>query len=229
MFFRLLIEKESSTFTYILADENTRQALVIDPVLEDIERLTKLTKELQFELVYSLETHMHADHVTAGSLLRKNFGTKLVAGKHTGIENADIYLGHLEILEMGSIKIQALYTPGHTDGDTCYLCENRIFTGDVLHFRGCGRTDFQNGSAEKLYSSIVDVLYKLPESTIVHPGHDYFGNTTSSIREEKLYNRRISAMTSLKAFVDTMANLKLDYPKKINIALPRNRVSGEEK
>ena len=227
MFFRLLIEKESSTLTYLLADEETRRALIIDPVLEDFERLKKLLKELKFDLIYSLETHLHADHVTCGTLLRNEYGTKLVAGKMTGIRNSDIYLDHMQILELGQIKVRALYTPGHTDGDICYVCENHVFTGDVLHFRGCGRTDFQGGSSEKLYNSIKNVLYQLPINTIVHPGHDYKGNTTSSILEEMEFNPRINKNTQLEVFKATMESLKLDPPKKIDIALPRNSRSGE--
>ena len=227
MFLRLLIEKESSTFTYVIADLESRKALVIDPVFEDFERLKNQIKQLCFDLVYSLETHLHADHVSCGALLKKEFGTKLVSNKMSGILNSDIYLDHLQKLDLGTQQIQGLYTPGHTDGDMCYLFEGHVFTGDVLHHRGCGRTDFQNGSAERLYSSIKNNLYTLPVNTVVHPGHDNNGNTSSTIFEEMEYNPRINKLTTQEEFKQTMDALKLDYPKKMDIAVPRNKYSGE--
>ena len=227
MFFRFVQEKESSTFTYILADESTRRAVIIDPVIEDLDKLKKLFQELRLHPAYSLETHVHADHVTAAAALRKEFGTKLVVGKMTGVQNADMYLDHEQELRVDGLTIKALYTPGHTDGDTCYLCENHLFTGDALLIRGCGRTDFQSGSSERLFHSIKNILYRLPDETIVHPGHDYKGNFSSSIGEEKNHNARIRENTTLEEFVATMAGLKLDYPKKIDVSLPRNKLSGE--
>lgn len=225
---RFFIEKESSSFIYFLIDQKTRNALIIDPVLTASKEISKFIEELSLNLIYSLETHLHADHVTCGAYLRSAYGTKLVAGKLSGISNADIYVDHLDIIELDKIKITTLFTPGHTDGDVSYLWENHVFTGDTLLYRSCGRTDFQMGSSEKMFSSIKDILYKLPDETIVHPAHDYKGNISSRILEEKVHNVRINEKTNLSSFIKTMSELKLDYPKMIDFSLPRNRVSGNE-
>jgi hydroxyacylglutathione hydrolase len=220
MIFRQLFEKESSTYTYLLADEQTKEALLIDPVIETIDRDLKLLKELGLHLKYVLETHIHADHISSSFELRKRTKAKIAVSKHSGANAIDIYLKDGDTLSLGKLSIKVLETPGHTDGCLSYVLENKIFTGDALLIRGCGRTDFQNGSSEKLYNSI-QKLFSLPSETIVYPGHDYNGFLSSTIAEEKKYNPRI-AEKSLKEFVEIMANLKLSLPKKINEAVPAN-------
>lgn len=229
MIFRQLQDKESSTFTYLLADDSSPEklAIIIDPVIENYERDQRILKELGLMLLYSVETHIHADHITAGSLFKKDWKVKLVAGKSTNLSCADILLADNEVLEFGGLKLKALSTPGHTEGCTSYFIKDRVFTGDTLLIRGCGRTDFQGGSSEQLFKSVRERLFALPDSTLVFPGHDYKGNMNSSIGEEKAHNPRLALSISESEFVEIMANLNLPPPQKIEASVPRNQKCGQ--
>ena len=226
MIFRQLFEKESSTYTYILADEGTLEGVIIDPVRETLTRDLQLIEELGIRLLYTLETHVHADHVTAAASIRQKTGAQVVLGAETKVPTADLLLKDDDVLHFGGHTLRAIHTPGHTDGCTCYQIEDRVFTGDTLLIRGCGRTDFQSGSAPLLFASIRSKLFALPDSTLVFPGHDYTGKTCSSIAEEKKFNPRVKLTNTVEQFVEIMANLKLSPPAKIAEAVPANMKSG---
>lgn len=225
MLFRQLFDAETSTYTYLLADEATREAVLIDPVAEQLERDLKLLGELGLKLVYALDTHVHADHVTAAGLLRDRTGAKTVASA-LGAKCADVALKHGDRLEVGAITIDVLATPGHTDDSLSFRVANMVFTGDAMLIRGNGRTDFQNGSAKELYASLTRVLFALPDDTLVYPGHDYRGMTVSTIGEEKRCNPRIAGKSEAE-FVAIMDALNLPAPKKLDIAVPANRACGK--
>ncbi|MBN8231265.1 MBL fold metallo-hydrolase [Corallococcus macrosporus] len=224
MLFRQLFDSESSTYTYLLADGRTRQALLIDPVHEQVERDLNLLKELDLTLEYVLDTHVHADHVTAAGLLRQRTGARVVAS-HRGAPCVDVKVHHGDVLALGALRVEVLETPGHTDDSVSYRIGKRVFTGDALLVRSAGRTDFQNGDAGHLFDSITGVLFKLPDDTEVYPAHDYNGHTQSSIAEEKRYNTR-AAHREREAFVQLMGNLNLPPPKKLNEAVPANLACG---
>lgn len=224
MLFRQLFDAASSTFTYLVADEGSGEALLIDPVREQLERDVKLVRELGLRLVYSLDTHVHADHVTAAGQLRERFGVRTVAG-HRGADCANLMLGQGDVLQLGSLGLQVLETPGHTDDSICYRMADRVFTGDTLLVRGCGRADFQNGDPIALHDSITRVLFSLPDATLVFPGHDYRGMTVTTIGEEKRLNPRLAGKTR-DEFVAIMNNLNLPPPAKLAEALPANRACG---
>lgn len=226
MIFRQLFDEKTWTYTYILADSDTREAIVIDPVRDQVERDMRLLTELRLTLRYILDTHIHADHITGSGLLREKTGAQIVMWAGASIAKPDILLSDDEVLIFWSFEIKALATPGHTDGCTSYLVEDMLFTGDTLLIRKTGRTDFQWGSAEKLYHSIMEKIYALPDDTKVYPWHDYTGQTMSTIWEEKLYNTRIRANTSISEFVATMNTLHLPYPKYIDEALSANLQLG---
>lgn len=223
--FQQLFEKTSSTYTYLIADAKTLEGIIIDPVLETVERDYALIKEMGITLRYILDTHIHADHVTGSGHLAKYTGALIAMSAQSGAD-IDLPLHDGQILECGALKIEALETPGHTIESMCYRIGNKVFTGDTLLIRGNGRTDFQKGSSEALYNSIMNTLYLLPEDTLVYSGHDYAGFTSSTIGLEKKYNKRITAQTTKEQFVYTMSQLKLDLPKKIDIAVPANLTCG---
>lgn len=227
MLFRQLQDKESSTFTYILADEETREAIIIDSVKENLERDLKLIEELKLKLLYSIETHIHADHITATKEISKKTGAKTVSPWTADTDCADIKIKDGDTLSFGKHQLTAIYTPGHTDTCMSYLVEGMIFTGDALFIRGTGRTDFQSGSAKALYKSITEKLYTLPAETLVYPGHDYNGMSVSTIAEEKEQNPRINDKTSEAEFIKTMSELNLPNPKKIHQAVPANLKCGQ--
>lgn len=227
MIFHQMFEPESSTFTYLLADANTKEAVLIDPVVETVERDLKLVDELGLKLLYVLDTHVHADHITAAAEIRKRSGAKIAISQAAGVKTADILLEDGQVLLVGKQKIQVIATPGHTDSCVSYYTAGRVFTGDTLLIRGTGRTDFQQGSAEKLYESVTQKLFTLPDTTIVYPGHDYRGFTSSTIGDEKRHNPRLGGGRSKDQFVKIMSELKLAYPKKIDQAVPANLVSGQ--
>lgn len=229
LIFKQLFETQSSTYTYLLADAQTKDAVLIDPVFETVDRDLKLIKDLGLNLQYVLDTHVHADHVTAAGEIRKRLGTKTVVAKKANISCGDINLVDGDILQFGKFKIHVLETPGHTDASLSYVCENMVFTGDALLIGGCGRTDFQGGSSDVLYESVTEKLFSLPPETIVYPGHDYKGQTSSTILKEQKSNPRLGMGKSKEEFREIMANLKLDYPKKIDVALPANRSCGDIK
>jgi len=224
---RQLFDAESSTFTYLLADPERRVAALIDPVLGQIERDLTLLRELGLELALVLDTHVHADHVTAAGELRKRTGAR-TAASGVGAPCVDTKLSHEDALQLGSLTIRALATPGHTDDSMCFVvsdAETYVFTGDTLLVRGTGRTDFQNGSAVALHDSITRVLFELGDQTIVLPGHDYRGFTRTTIGEERRHNPRLAGK-SVDEFVKIMNGLALPRPKKLDEAVPANRACG---
>ena len=227
MLFKQLFDKDTGTYTYLLADEITREAVLIDSVREQAGRDAKLIKELGLDLKYFLETHIHADHVTAVSTLKEDFPeAKSVISAKSGATCADIPVQEGDTLQFGAYTIKVFETPGHTDGCVSYVMEDRVFTGDALLIRGCGRTDFQQGSSEKLYASVKDKLFTLPGDTLVFPAHNYVGFTVSSIQEEKTLNPRL-AHTTRAEFVEIMANLNLSRPRRIDEAVPANLNCGK--
>lgn len=231
MLFRQLFDPESSTYTYLLADEATREAVIIDPVLEQVERDVGLIRELDLKLVYALDTHVHADHVTALGTLRERLGAQTVLSEKAGVGCADVMVKDGDRLRFGKHELEVRETPGHTNGCLTYVTGDHAmaFTGDALLIRGSGRTDFQQGDARALYRSVHEKIFSLPDSTLIYPGHDYKGRTASSVGEEKRLNPRLGADKSEDEFVDIMAKLQLAYPKKIDVALPANLACGVPK
>ena len=228
MFVRQLFDKDTSTYTYIVADKDTKQAAIIDPVKEQFDRDAKLIEELGFKLKYSLETHVHADHVTSSGKMRERFGARVVLHEASNASCADILAKDGDVLTLGDKAIKVLHTPGHTDADATFQIEGAVFTGDALLVRGCGRTDFQAGSNENLYRSINEKIFSLPEDTVIYPGHDYKGQTASTVGEEKIYNPRLGAGKDLDAFAEIMDNLKLAPPARLAESLPGNLRCGAD-
>lgn len=226
MIFKQFFEEESSTYTYLLACEKTREAVLIDPVASEIEHYKQILEEQKLKLVYSLDTHVHADHVTAANLLRETFDCKTVLHRNAGVACGDILITDRSAIRIGEILIEARYTPGHTNACTSYVVDGMVFTGDALLIDGCGRTDFQEGSAETLYDSIYQQIFTLPDDTIVYPGHDYKGRLSSTVANEHQNNSRLGQKRTKAEFVEIMNNLDLPYPKKIDIALPANKACG---
>ncbi|VAW88496.1 MBL-fold metallo-hydrolase superfamily [hydrothermal vent metagenome] len=229
MLFRQLFEPVSSTYTYIIATNYGREALMIDPVKEQTPTYLRILKELDLKLVYAIDTHTHADHVTALGELRGNTQCTTMMGEHSQAECVSVYLKDDERINIDGIELQSLYTPGHTNESFSFYLHKggprMVFSGDTLLIRGSGRTDFQNGSAEASYHSITERLFTLPEETLVYPGHDYRGSTASSIWEEKRYNPRLAGK-SLEEYVEIMDNLKLVNPKLMDVAIPANLACG---
>jgi sulfur dioxygenase len=226
MLFRQLFDKESSTYTYLLADENKKEAILIDPVLEQVERDLKLLRELDLILRYCLETHVHADHVTGTTKLREATGSLGVVPEIAQVGCADKHIKDGDVLRLESITIEAIATPGHTDSHmTYYVNRDRVFTGDALLIRGCGRTDFQSGDAGILFDSVTQKLFTLPDDTLVYPAHDYRGHTVSTIGEEKQFNSRFTGRNR-QQFIEFMNNLLLPMPQKIMEAIPANEGCG---
>jgi glyoxylase-like metal-dependent hydrolase (beta-lactamase superfamily II)/rhodanese-related sulfurtransferase len=220
-----LFDPASSTYTYLLVDEGTREALIIDPVDDQVERDLAAIRERGLTLAWSVETHAHADHITSAGLLAEHTGARTAAPAGCGIGTAAVQLNDGDVLRFGGEQIKALHTPGHTAGSMCYLWRDHVFTGDTLLIDGCGRTDFQSGSAADLYRSITQVLFTLPDATVVWPGHDYKGRTHSTIGAEKAGNSRVAGKTQAQ-FEAVMGDLQLPRPKRIDEAVPANRSSG---
>lgn len=230
MIFRQLFDPESSTYTYLVADEQTREAVLIDAVRDRVERDVLLLEELGLTLVYSLETHVHADHVTASGILRQRLGSKSVLSAAAGAGCPDVLIEDGQTLRLGAITIEARHTPGHTSGCVTYVVraggETMAFTGDALLIRGCGRTDFQQGDSRTLYRSVHEKIFSLADDTRIYPGHDYQGRTMTTVGEEKRFNPRLGGGKSVDDFVAIMASLKLAYPKKMDEAVPANMHCG---
>jgi sulfur dioxygenase len=224
--FQQLFEAESSTFTYLLADPQTREAVIIDPVLETVKRDLQLIRELDLKLLYILETHVHADHITGAGQIADATGAQIGLSAQGQVQGAQLALEDGHRLSFGRHQIQALATPGHTDSCMCYLVGERVFTGDTLMIRANGRTDFQQGCPEKLYHNVRNKLFTLPDETLVYPAHDYRGFTSSTIGAEKKFNLRLNLGISLEEFIKIMSELQLAQPKKINIAVPANLYCG---
>lgn len=223
---RQLFDATSSTYTYLLADRDAQVACLVDPVVEQIERDLQLLRELDLTLTLVLDTHVHADHVTAAGQLRERTGATTGASA-LGAPCVDRLLRHGDRLALGAITIDVLATPGHTDDHIAFHIPSlgAVMTGDTLLVRGCGRTDFQNGDAASLYRSVHDVLFALPDATQVYPGHDYKGHTATTIGEEKRWNPRLAGKTEAE-FVALMASLHLPPPRLLDLAVPANRACG---
>jgi len=227
MIFRQLIEPVSSTYTYLLGCEDTRQAILIDAVLPTWQRDLDELNQLGLKLACTLDSHIHADHITSALRLKREAGSRIAHPAFDNLVCADVGLEEGRPLEIGSIRVEPLFTPGHTDGHHAYRINNRVFTGDALLIDGCGRTDFQNGDAPTLYRSVHEKLFALPEDTLVYPGHDYQGRRVSSIGQEKTRNPRLGGDKPLAEFVQIMEELNLAYPKFIDFAVPGNRECGQ--
>jgi glyoxylase-like metal-dependent hydrolase (beta-lactamase superfamily II) len=225
--FRQLFEAESSTYTYLIADKKTKEAALIDPVLETVERDLKLISELNLNLKYVLDTHIHADHITGAGEIRKRLNIKTAVSENAEVSCVDIPLKDGQELMLGTKTIKVMETPGHTNTCVTFQFENMIFTGDALLVRSCGRTDFQQGSSDKLFNSVRKRLFQLPDDTIICPGHDYKGHTQSTIGEEKKLNARLNESITLDQFKKIMSELKLANPKKIHEAVPANMACGK--
>ena len=223
---RQLFDRNSSTYTYLVWDETTREAAIIDSVREQIERDVQLIRELDLTLKYALETHVHADHITASGLLRERLGCKVGVHNRVGSDCPDIKLDDADRIRLGNQQLEVLYTPGHTDTDVCYLGDGVVFTGDILLIHGSGRTDFQSGDAARSYDSITGRLFTLPDPTLVYPAHDYNGFTCSTISEEKRFNPRLGGGKSRQEYIDIMQGMDLDKPRLIDIAVPGNQACG---
>ena len=221
-----LFDRESCSFSYLLIDPDTGEGAIIDSVLEHFDRDMQIINELGVELLYAIETHAHADHITAAGKIREITGAKLVYGEASGIEAIDIPLKDGESIPLGHYRITAISTPGHTNGCTCYFSDGLLFSGDTLLIRGCGRTDFQFGDPGHLYDSITQKLFVLADDTVVYPAHDYNGRSASTIGEEKAWNPRLGGNRPRQEFIDLMNNLNLDMPKRINEAVPANMSVG---
>ncbi|WP_202946103.1 rhodanese-like domain-containing protein [Novosphingobium pentaromativorans] len=229
LIFRQLFDQQSSTYTYLLADPASRESVLIDPVFEQVPREIALIEELGLRLRMSLETHVHADHVTGGWLLRQRLGSRIAVSDRSGAEGADIYFGEGDKLKFGGRHLTVLATPGHTGGCSTFVLDDAsmAFTGDCVLIRGCGRTDFQQGDPAAMYASVHNKIFSLPDECLLYPAHDYRGSTVTSVAEEKIYNPRLGTEVGLEDFRGYMENLGLPHPKQIDIAVPANLKCGE--
>ena len=221
MIFKQLFDLKSSTYTYLIASSKGREALIIDPVLENVNEYIVLLKELDLRLVKVIDTHIHADHVTAAAKLKDITQCSTIMGVHTPAETVEIKVKDDEYINLENIKIRAMYTPGHTSDSYSFLMDNYLFSGDTLLINGTGRTDFQNGNAKDAYNSIFNKLLKLPEDTLLYPAHDYKGEKVSTIGKERKCNPRLQ-VTSVDEYIDIMNNLNLKKPVEIDLNVSRN-------
>jgi len=228
MIFHQLFEPETCTYTYLLGCKRTRRAVLIDPVASEVDGYCKQLDELELELIYTMETHVHADHITGSGLLRERLGSKSVVHRDAGAMCADLLVTDGVLMQIGDLEFRVRHTPGHTSGCISFVMNDRVFTGDSLFIGGCGRTDFQQGDAGRLFDSIHDKLFTLPPDTLVYPGHDYNGNTVSTIRQERDRNPRLGGTRTRDEFIQIMEQLDLPYPKFIDQALPANQACGME-
>ena len=225
MIFRQLFDNTSGTYTYILASRLGGEALIIDPVLEKVDRYLQLIRELDLKLVKAVDTHLHADHITGLGVLRDRTHCITVMGEQTHADVVSMRVAEGDRIEIEGLRLNVLYTPGHTDDSYSFLLADRVFTGDTLLIRGTGRTDFQNGDPRAQYDSIFNKLLKLPDATLVYPAHDYKGDTVSTIGEERLFNPRLK-VKSMDEYAELMNNLKLPNPKMMDVAVPANMRVG---
>ncbi|ABR91491.1 Uncharacterized conserved protein [Janthinobacterium sp. Marseille] len=226
MIFRQLYEPLSSTYTYLLGDEQTGRAILIDPVISTMERDLAEVHRLGLKLAYTVDTHIHADHITGALELKRAVGSKIATPAHDNLSCTDIGIEEGKPFQVDGITLHPLHTPGHTEGHFSYLFNDRVFTGDALLIEGCGRTDFQNGDADALYKSVKEKLFSLPDETLVYPSHDYKQRFVSSIAQEKARNPRLGDNKTLEEFKHIMANLNLPYPKFIDYAVLGNQQCG---
>jgi sulfur dioxygenase len=225
MIFRQLFDKVSSTYTYLIASDKGREALFIDPVLGNVELYIQLLKELDLKLVKVIDTHIHADHVTAASKLRDKTQCVTIMGEHTPADAVEIKVRDEEIIKLDHLKIKALYTPGHTSDSFSFLMDNYLFSGDTLLINGTGRTDFQNGNSKDAYNSLFNRLLKLPDETLMYPAHDYKGETVSTIGKEKKFNPRLQ-VRNVEEYIEIMKNLNLKKPAEIDFNVASNLKLG---
>ena len=227
MIFKQFFDPVTSTFTYLLGCEKTRQAVLIDTVASELPVYLKEFEAQNLKLIYTLETHVHADHVTGADALRQKLGSKSVVHRDAGAMCGDLLVTDGVHLVVGTLDLEIRYTPGHTNGCVSYFTGDQIFTGDALLIGGCGRTDFQGGDSGRLYDSIHQKIFSLPDEVKVYPGHDYNGHTVSTVGEERKNNKRLGKNCSREDFIKLMSELKLAYPKYIDIALPANQACGK--
>ncbi len=225
MIFRQLFDSVSSTYTYLLASRRGGEALIVDPVLDKVDRYIQLLEELDLKLIKAVDTHVHADHITGLGALRDQTRCITVMGEQSGADVVSMRVAEGDTIDIEGLSLDVLYTPGHTDDSYSFLMEDRVFTGDTLLIRGTGRTDFQNGSPKAQYDSIFNKLLKLPEDTLVFPAHDYKGDMVSTIGEERAYNPRLQ-VSSEAEYVEIMENLNLANPKMMDVAVPANLKIG---
>ena len=221
MIFKQIFDTESSTYTYLIASAKGREAVIIDPVIENVDNYINVLGELDLKLVKVIDTHIHADHITGANKLKKATNCTTLMGEHTPADAVEIKVKDGEIIEIDNLKIKSLYTPGHTSDSYSFLLDNYLFSGDTLLINGTGRTDFQNGSSKDAYNSLFNNLLKLPEETLVYPGHDYNGKFSSTIGNEKKFNPRLQ-VKSVDEYVDIMSKLNLAKPKMIETNVSRN-------
>ena len=221
MIFKQVFDTKSSTYTYLIASAKGREAVIIDPVLENVEYYIGLLKELDLKLVKVIDTHIHADHITGASKLKQATNCTTLMGEHTPADTVEIKVKDNEIIDIDYLKIRSIYTPGHTSDSYSFLLDRYLFTGDTLLINGTGRTDFQNGNSKDAYNSIFHRLLKLPEDTVLYPGHDYNGKEFSTIGNEKKFNPRLK-VKNVDEYVELMSNLNLAKPKLIDINVSRN-------
>ena len=227
MIFKQVFDQKSSTYTYIIASAEGREALIIDPVLENVEDYIKLLTELNLKLVKVIDTHIHADHVTGAGKLRDKTQCVTIMGEHTPTDAVEIKVKDEEIIKLDQLKIKALYTPGHTSDSFSFLMDNYLFSGDTLLINGTGRTDFQNGSSKDAYNSLFNRLLKLPDETLVYPAHDYKGEKVSTIGKEKKFNPRLQ-VNNVEEYIEIMINLNLKKPAAIDFNVANNLKLGVE-
>ena len=227
MIFKQVFDQKSSTYTYIIASAEGREALIIDPVLENVEDYIKLLTELNLKLVKVIDTHIHADHVTGAGKLRDKTKCVTIMGEHTPTDAVEIKVKDEEIIKLDQLKIKALYTPGHTSDSFSFLMDNYLFSGDTLLINGTGRTDFQNGNSKDAYNSLFNRLLKLPDETLVYPAHDYKGEKVSTIGKEKKFNPRLQ-VNNVEEYIEIMNNLNLKKPAAIDFNVANNIKLGVE-
>jgi sulfur dioxygenase len=230
LIFRQLIDPQSSTYTYLLGDSKSGEAVLIDPVFQQARRDAALLNELGLRLTYTLETHVHADHVTGAWLLKQRFGSQIAVAKASGAAGADRYLVHGDQIAFGARQLHVRATPGHTNGCLTYVLddERMAFTGDCLLIRGSGRTDFQHGDPHVMYRSVHTEIFRLPEDCLLYPAHDYSGLTVTSVGEERRFNPRLGGQIGEDDFAGYMNNMHLPHPRQIDIAVPANLRCGQQ-
>ncbi len=221
MIFKQVFDTKSSTYTYLIASAKGREAVIIDPVIENVEHYINLLNELDLKLVKVIDTHIHADHVTGASKLKQITNCSTLMGEHTPADTVEIKVKDGEDIKIDNFNIKSLYTPGHTSDSYSFLLNNNLFTGDTLLINATGRTDFQNGNSRDAYNSLFNKLLKLPDETLVYPGHDYNGKFSSTIGNEKKFNPRLQ-VNSVEEYVDIMSKLNLSKPKLIESNVKRN-------
>ena len=226
MIFKQVFDQKSSTYTYLIASAKGREALIIDPVIENVDSYIALLNELDLRLVKVIDTHIHADHITGASKLKKVTNCSTIMGEHTPADAVEIKVKDEEIIKIDQIEIKSMYTPGHTSDSYSFLMDKYLFSGDTLLINGTGRTDFQNGSSKDAYNSLFNKLLKLPDDTVLYPGHDYNGRLSSTIGKEKQHNPRLQ-VENVDQYIEIMSNLNLSKPKMIDHNISRNLKLGK--